>query len=71
MATITALKAPKLQKVWVLLGTALLLNSFADILFFSNPDTFLYSNVSNIIWFGTALLFFYALYMHKFLYRGG
>lgn len=68
LAALTAAKAPKLRKVWILLGVALALNSVADIFYYSNTQNFLYADLPNIIWFGTILIFFYALYLHRFLF---
>lgn len=70
LTTITLWKAPQLRKVWMIIGIALFCNGIADISYYSNinNDHFLYSDVSNIIWFGTALMIFYAAYKHRFLY---
>ena len=68
LASLSALKAPQLRKVWVLIGIALFFNSIADVLYYSATGDYLYSDMSNIIWFGTTLLLFYALYLHRFLY---
>lgn len=68
MAALTAWKAPKLRKVWLILGIALALNSIADIFYYSNTQDYLYADLPNLIWFGTVLMFFYALYLHRFLF---
>lgn len=68
LAALTASKAPKLRKVWIILGIALAMNSIADIFYYSDAQSFLYSDLSNIIWFGSILMFFYALYLHRFLF---
>lgn len=70
LAALAAWRAPKLRKVWILIGAALFFNSIADLFYYSDTQGFLYSDVSNIIWFGTTLLLFYALYLHRFLYIG-
>lgn len=68
LASLAAWRAPQLRKVWVLIGIALFFNSIADVMYYTNTESYLYSDVSNIIWFGTTLLLFYALYLHRFLY---
>jgi hypothetical protein len=68
MATLTAMKAPKLKRVWMVLGTALALNSIADLFYYSNTQEYFYADFPNIIWFGTVLMFFYAMYLHRFLF---
>jgi hypothetical protein len=68
MAALTAAKAPKLRKVWIILGIALALNSIADIFYYSDTQNYLYADLPNMIWFGTVLMFFYALYLHRFLF---
>jgi len=68
LVTITVWKAPKLKKVWIVLGIALTLNAIADLFYYVDTGAFLYSDISNIIWFGTTLMLFYGLYLHRFLY---
>ena len=72
LTSITLWKAPQLKNVWLVIGVALFLNAIADIFYYSNINYghFLYSDFSNIIWFGTVLMIFFALYKHRFLYMG-
>ncbi len=70
LATITTLKAPKLRRVWVIFGIALVFNSIADILYYAGENTgeYAYTDISTLIWFGSILMVFFAVYKHRYLY---
>lgn len=63
-------KSIHLKQIWVLFSVVFLVNCIADVSYYSseNAGLFAYTDWTNLVWFGSTILLFYALYTHRYTY---